>query len=221
MCNINLTYLFKASVMWRHFWIRLNKIIATGHKSQIRPKTNKLMCDRSENLWIKILILTLSLFSAEAVKLTVSTPYLLIASGPVCVVQLVGEDLSVASERLLPAERNWGWCVWHRLQVWSGPRHLHWWKNNEKGKQRLGTKQLLCLLMFSVLGPQIQFARQEKESCNLKHIFVSDESQMTFWFSSQCPDEETEGLLQQKHPCRSCICLLFATDSNEFLWRLL
>lgn len=53
-----------------------------------------------------------------------ATSYLLVADALVRVVQLVGEDLSVARERFVPTQRHRGWRVGHCLQVWSGTRDL-------------------------------------------------------------------------------------------------
>lgn len=64
--------------------------------------------------------------TAEWVK---TTSYLFVANAFVCVVQLVGEDLSVASEGFVPTQRDRGWCVRHCLQVGSRARHLDWWEN--------------------------------------------------------------------------------------------
>lgn len=61
-----------------------------------------------------------------------TTSYLFVANAFVCVVQLVGEDLSVASERFVPAQRDGGWRVRHRLQVRSRARHLDWWEKKKK-----------------------------------------------------------------------------------------
>lgn len=54
------------------------------------------------------------------------TPYLLFADALVRVVQLVREDLSIASEGFVPAERNGGRRVGHPLQVRSRAGHLDW-----------------------------------------------------------------------------------------------
>lgn len=41
----------------------------------------------------------------------ITTSYLLVADAFVCVVQLVGDDVSVASEGFIPAQRHRGWRV--------------------------------------------------------------------------------------------------------------
>lgn len=43
--------------------------------------------------------------------ITSPTSYLLVADAFVCVVQLVGDDVSVASEGFIPAQRHGGWRV--------------------------------------------------------------------------------------------------------------
>lgn len=53
-------------------------------------------------------------------------PYLLFADALVRVVQLVREDLSIASEGFVPAERNGGRRVGHPLQVRSRAGYLDW-----------------------------------------------------------------------------------------------
>lgn len=68
-------------------------------------------------------------------------PYLFTADTYVCVVHFVGEDLPVACQGFVPAERDGGWRVRHRLQVGSGARDLDWWVGRKIKQQRL-EKQL-------------------------------------------------------------------------------
>lgn len=68
-------------------------------------------------------------------------PYLLFADALVRVVQLVREDLSIASEGFVPAERNGGRRVGHPLQVRSRAGYLDWWRNITGG-QKLEKQQV-------------------------------------------------------------------------------
>lgn len=77
-------------------------------------------------------------------RCSTATSYLFIANTFVCVVQLVGEDLSVAGERLVPAQRDRRRWVGHSLQVWSRTGHLDWWQN--RAEEKIQTFQIRALL---------------------------------------------------------------------------
>lgn len=61
--------------------------------------------------------------------------YLLVAEAFVRVVQLVGEDLSVAGEGLVPGQRDRGGRARHRLQVGRRAGHLDWWHRQSRRRK--------------------------------------------------------------------------------------
>lgn len=59
--------------------------------------------------------------------------HLLVSNAFVSVVQLVGEQLPVARQRLVPAQRHGGRRVGHGLQVGSRSRDLDWEGKTQRG----------------------------------------------------------------------------------------
>lgn len=76
------------------------------------------------------------------------TSYLFGANAPVCVVELVGEDVPVACEGFIPAEEDGGRSVGHRLQVGSWTRHLYW--RGEERTTKKHERQQLDIYMFTI-----------------------------------------------------------------------
>ena len=122
-----------------------------------------------------------------------SISYLFVIGAFVCVVQLVGEDLSVASDGFVPAERGRRWCVRHRLQVRSGARHLYW-KNETYIKQEIRKSSNLTFF-FSNHKPYGQhfLACLEKVTC-ISFLRLIMKIFLLMWFKKK----EEENVLQQK-----------------------
>lgn len=66
------------------------------------------------------------------------TSHLLAADAFVCVVQLVGDDVSVSGQGFFPAQGHRGGRVGHSLQVRGRARHLDWKKHRKNKKMKIG-----------------------------------------------------------------------------------